>query len=74
MRYAILSDIHGNLEALEAVLDKCGALEVDKYILLGDVVGYNANPKECLVIIRDLDLAGAVKGNHDEYAANNRLN
>lgn len=71
MRYAILSDIHGNLEALEAVLDKCGALEVDKYILLGDVVGYNANPKECLDIIRDLDLAGAVKGNHDEYAANN---
>lgn len=71
MRYAILSDIHGNLEALTAVMDKCRDLEIDKYIFLGDVVGYNGNPKECMDIVRSLDIAGAVKGNHDEYAANN---
>lgn len=71
MRYAILSDIHGNLEALTAVMDKCSLLEIDKYIFLGDVVGYNGNPKECMDIVRSLDIAGAVKGNHDEYAANN---
>ena len=71
MRYAILSDIHGNLEALTAVMEKCSMLEIDKYIFLGDVVGYNGNPKECMDIVRSLDIAGAVKGNHDEYAANN---
>ena len=71
MKYAILSDIHGNLEAFTTVLQKCKELEVDQYICLGDIVGYNANPKECLDIIRTLPLAGVVKGNHDEYASNN---
>ena len=66
MKYAILSDIHGNLEAFTTVLQKCKELEVDQYICLGDIVGYNANPKECLDIIRTLPLAGVVKGNHDE--------
>ena len=69
MKYAILSDIHGNLEALTTVLDKCRELGVDEYISLGDIVGYNANPKECLDMMRSLNLACAVKGNHDEYAA-----
>ena len=71
MKYAILSDIHGNLQAFTTVLQKCKELEVDQYICLGDIVGYNANPKECLDIIRTLPLAGVVKGNHDEYASNN---
>ncbi|UDQ97316.1 metallophosphoesterase family protein [Lentisphaerota bacterium WC36G] len=71
MKYAIFSDIHANLEALNAVLSKCERLRVDKYISLGDIVGYNANPQECVDRIRSLDLAGAVKGNHDEYASNN---
>ncbi len=71
MKYAILSDIHGNLEAFQVVLRKCAELEVDQYICLGDIVGYNANPKECLDLIRTLPLAGVVKGNHDEYASNN---
>ena len=69
MKYAVLSDIHGNLEALSAVLDKCREVGVDEYISLGDIVGYNANPKECLDLMRSLNLACAVKGNHDEYAA-----
>ena len=48
MKYAILGDIHGNLEALEAVLAACRELGVEKYACIGDIVGYNANPKECL--------------------------
>ena len=68
-RYAILSDIHGNLEALQEVLALCRKLEIDQYISLGDIVGYNANPSECLDIVRQLPLAASVKGNHDEYAS-----
>lgn len=69
MKYAVLSDIHGNLEALTVVMDKCEQEGVDKYICLGDIVGYNANPSECLEMIRSKDLIACVKGNHDEYAS-----
>ncbi len=71
MKYAIISDIHANLEALTVVLDKCKAEGVDKYICAGDIVGYNANPRECLELVQQLDLVGVVRGNHDEYVANN---
>ena len=57
-RYAVLSDIHGNLEAFEAVLGFCEGAHIDKYILLGDVVGYNADPVRCVEIARNLNLAG----------------
>lgn len=69
MKYAIISDIHANLEALTTVLDKCKKEGVEKYICLGDVVGYNANPRECLELVRSIDLVGSVKGNHDEYVS-----
>jgi len=69
MKYAIISDVHANLEALETVLTKCRDEEVEKYICVGDIVGYNANPSECLNMIRELDLIGVVKGNHDEYVS-----
>ena len=68
MKYAVISDIHGNLEALNAVLEYCEDKQVDKYICVGDIVGYNANPAECLETVRRLDLAMIVRGNHDEYA------
>ena len=68
-KYAILSDIHGNLEALQEVLALCRQLNIDQYISLGDIVGYNANPAECLELVRELPLAASVKGNHDEYAS-----
>ena len=67
MRYAVLSDIHSNLEALEAVLTDAGAQSCDQYVCLGDVVGYNANPSECVKRIQDLGCP-VVKGNHDEQA------
>lgn len=68
MRYAIISDIHANLEALEAVLEDTRSQKCTHYACLGDVVGYNANPKECLDIVRNMNIP-CVKGNHDEYAS-----
>ena len=70
MKYGIISDIHGNTEALDVVLAKCEEVGVGKYICLGDIVGYNAEPGVCLERIRNLDLIACVKGNHDEYASN----
>lgn len=67
MIYAIISDIHSNLEALNAVLEKCTSAGVEKYICLGDIVGYNANPLECIEIVKKLPMHTIVKGNHDEY-------
>jgi predicted phosphodiesterase len=68
MKYAIIADIHANLEALDVVLQDTKAQKCTHYACLGDVVGYNANPKECLDIIRDMNMP-CVKGNHDEYCS-----
>jgi predicted phosphodiesterase len=68
MKYAILSDIHSNLEALQVVLHHAKQQKCTHYVCLGDIVGYGPNPKECLEIIRSLDCP-VVMGNHDEYCA-----
>jgi len=69
-KVAILSDIHANLEALNTVLEKCREIDPGmEFVCLGDIVGYNANPHECLEIVRNLDCKGLVKGNHDEYVS-----
>ena len=68
MRFAVFGDIHSNLEALRAVLDDAETHDCTHYVCLGDVVGYNANPHECVEIIRQLDCP-IVKGNHDEQAS-----
>lgn len=68
MRLAILSDIHSNLEALEAVLADARTQSCTDFVCLGDVVGYNANPSECVKLIQELDCP-VVKGNHDEQAS-----
>ncbi len=68
MKYAIIADIHANLEALEVVLDDIKTQGCTHVACLGDVVGYNANPKECLEIIRGMNIP-CVKGNHDEYCS-----
>jgi len=62
---AIVSDIHGNLEALNAVLEDIEAHNITDVICLGDVVGYGPNPIECLEIVRKRCKI-AVKGNHEE--------
>ena len=48
MRFAIFSDVHANLEALEAVLEDARERKCTHFVCLGDVVGYNANPHECV--------------------------
>ncbi len=66
MKYAILADIHGNLEGLRTVLEDAEANQCTHYACLGDVVGYGANPKECLDCIKESGMP-VVKGNHDEF-------
>lgn len=62
MKYGIISDIHGNLDALDAVLDRLG--NVDEIICPGDIVGYGPDPNECCRKLRSLRRP-VVIGNHD---------
>ena len=66
--FAILGDIHANLDALEVVLADCREQGVTDYMCTGDVVGYNARPHECLEIVRGLNCP-VVMGNHDFYVS-----
>lgn len=68
MKYAIIADIHANLEAFQVVLEDIKAQKCTHVACLGDVVGYGPNPKECLKIIRDMNIP-VVKGNHDEMCS-----
>ncbi|RUW76363.1 MULTISPECIES: metallophosphoesterase family protein [unclassified Mesorhizobium] len=74
MRIAILSDIHSNREALDAVLEVVGERGWDELVLLGDLVGYGPDPVYALETAADLVDRGAlcVMGNHDEAIAFNR--
>lgn len=67
MKYAIISDLHANLEALDAVLGSIDATGVDQIVCLGDVVGYNASPNECIEKIRAREIP-TICGNHDAVA------
>lgn len=64
MRIAVIADIHANLEALGSVMGRIAELTVDDIVCLGDIVGYNANPNECIDIIRREKIV-SVLGNHD---------
>jgi predicted phosphodiesterase len=68
MKYAVIADIHANLEAFEVVLKDTKEQHCTHYCCVGDVVGYGANPKECLDKVRDMGMP-CVKGNHDEYCS-----
>ncbi len=75
MRLAILSDIHGNLEALEVVLADAKVRGYDRLLCLGDVVGYGADPEACVQRIREVvwktyGQDAVVMGNHDLATAN----
>jgi diadenosine tetraphosphatase ApaH/serine/threonine PP2A family protein phosphatase len=71
VRYGIVSDIHSNLEALEAVLESLRGENIDAYLSTGDIVGYGADPEACVARIRELD-PHIVAGNHD-WAVAGRL-
>jgi len=68
MLYAVISDIHSNLEALTACLDEIDKKKAGKIICLGDIVGYNPNPNECVSILIERG-ALCVLGNHDSRVA-----
>lgn len=63
--YAIISDIHSNLEALTAAFERIGAMGVTDVICLGDVIGYGPDPEECIDIIRER-CRFTIRGNHDD--------
>ena len=68
MRALVLSDIHGNLQALQAVLSAAETLGFDQLWNLGDAVGYGANPNEVIALLRER-AAVNVRGNHDRVCA-----
>jgi diadenosine tetraphosphatase ApaH/serine/threonine PP2A family protein phosphatase len=67
-KYAILGDIHSNWHALNAVLADAAAQGVTHFACVGDIVGYNANPRECIDKVREIGCV-AVRGNHDHYCS-----
>jgi predicted phosphodiesterase len=67
MRIAFFSDVHSNLEALQAVWDDAREHKVEKFFFVGDAVGYGPDPNQCVKIVRDLCQI-CLYGNHD-YAA-----
>ena len=64
MRYAIFSDVHSNLSAFSNVLDYFKKQNIDRYIFLGDIVGYYTDVKECIYSLRELNPI-CIAGNHD---------
>ena len=64
MRIGILGDIHSNLEALEAVVAELQGADIDQWVQVGDIVGYGAQPSECIRIVQDLNCTVCI-GNHD---------
>ena len=69
MRYLILSDIHANCEALTAVLAHVRRKRWDRAVVLGDVVGYGANPNQAVDMVRALKPLAAIRGNHDKVCS-----
>ena len=69
MRYLVLSDIHANLQALDAVLANAAALGYDEVLVLGDLVGYGADPGPVLDRVFGLQPRAMIRGNHDKVCA-----
>lgn len=70
--FAVISDIHGNLEALQGVLAFLDARNISTVICLGDIVGYGPNPCECITVIRERGIP-SLRGNHDAHAVAARI-
>ena len=69
MRFLILSDIHANLEAFDSVLDDAASVGYDQVLVLGDLVGYGADPGPVIERVRGLAPHAMVRGNHDKVCA-----
>lgn len=68
MKLGIIADIHANYEALSTVLNHFKSENVDKIFCLGDIVGYNANPGECIELLQEHG-AFCISGNHDRFVS-----
>jgi predicted phosphodiesterase len=71
VRIAVLSDIHANIEAFQSVVSDFKN-RIDRVLNLGDIVGYNASPNECVQLARDIGMH-SILGNHDQAACNPAL-
>jgi len=71
-RYGLIGDIHASLPALEVALDYLDMAGVDKILCLGDLVGYGANPSECIQKVRDRVDVISISGNHDRQVIGER--
>jgi predicted phosphodiesterase len=69
VRYLVLSDIHSNIDALDAVLDDARTVPTDAVLVLGDLVGYGAEPELVIARVRELAPLAIVRGNHDKVVA-----
>ena len=69
MRIAIISDIHSNLEALTKSMETIDEQSIDKIVCLGDIIGYGANPNECIELVRQR-CSTVIKGNHEDAVEN----
>jgi len=69
MRYLIFSDIHSNIESFNKLLLMKESKTIDKYLFLGDLVGYGADPNETISLFRSMKNAFSIRGNHDKVIA-----
>lgn len=69
MLYGLIADVHANLQAFEEVLKRLKALGVERILNMGDLVGYGANPSECVNLAREQVNMISIAGNHDRQVA-----
>src|SRR3989338_6291532 len=69
MRYLVISDIHANLEAFETVMAEAAPLACDRVLVLGDLVGYGADPNAVVDRVRALAPYAIIRGNHDKVGS-----
>jgi diadenosine tetraphosphatase ApaH/serine/threonine PP2A family protein phosphatase len=69
MRYLVISDIHANIEALDQVLASAAEVSHDRILVLGDLVGYGADPNAVVERVRALEPEVVIRGNHDKVAS-----
>ena len=69
MRYLVISDIHANLEAFDTVMAEAKSIGYEKVLLLGDLVGYGADPNAICERVRDLKADALIRGNHDKVGS-----
>lgn len=74
MQIALLSDIHANRQAFQACLAAAEAAGAEQFVVLGDIVGYGADPAWCVEKVQEMQVHGAivVQGNHDAAVAGHR--